>query len=498
MPQIEWNEVALDAGVRALATLLRRRFGVWVGVTPAGGATIPLGDTSLAGPSFCAPIIANPARISSTSCFDSTEEWATAYDSPQFLRCHAGLSAYVVPLEQLDAALHISGYFDGETAFEQGERARTGLEALGFDEKRDQLVGTVRHLDRADREFVRSVADELAQRMSTAAAEAELEAADTFEEMLGASDVMTQLFADLRRVARSNSTILVQGENGTGKELIARAIHRRSRRRSEPFVVQNCAAIPADLIESELFGHRKGAFSGAHRDRQGLFNAADGGTFFLDEIGDMPLALQVKMLRILQEGTFLPVGDDTFRKVDVRIVCATNRDLEELVESGGFRQDLYYRINVIKLEAPPLRHRREDIPLLARHFAAKSARIHGRSRKSISESALERLLEHTWPGNVRELENEVERAVIMSGDADELSADDFALRPLPQADDFADLRRAGVELPTAIERLERTMILEGLKRTGWNKTQTAKELGISRRNLIRKVAAYELEDQRSS
>lgn len=499
MAHIEWNEVAIHEGIRALATLLRRRYGVWVGVTTASGSVIPFGDGAIRGPALCSPIAANPPQDDGPSCFRTLTDWANFDGGPQLVRCQAGLGAYVVPIEDSDASLYVSGFFEGDSAFTQGETARSELGRLNTDAERlDAMISGVPHLDRSDREFVRAIADEIATRVASSREASTIEAGETFEGMLGACDAMVSMFATIRKIARSNSTVLIQGENGTGKELIARAIHRRSRRSGDPFMVQNCAAIPADLIESELFGHKKGAFSGAHRDRDGLFVTADQGTFFLDEIGDMPTSLQVKLLRILQDGTFLPVGDDTFRKVDVRIVCATNRDLNALVESGEFRQDLFFRINVINIEAPPLRHRRDDIPLLARHFAAKAARIHGRPKKSVSPEAIEVLVDHNWPGNVRELENEVERAVIMSGNNPEITPEDIALRTLPTSNDFRDLRRGDVELPEAIEQLERTMILEGLRRTGWNKTQTAKELGISRRNLIRKVAAYELEEHRSS
>lgn len=502
MAHIEWNEVALDEGVRALAALVRRRFGLWVGIATADGSSFPLaGEERAGGPRLCQPVSANPSNSDvALGCRGSIRAWANEVEIPSIVRCHAGLSSFVTPLPtDTAAAIYFSGFFEGDAAFRQGELLRQELGELDVDpETIDQMVGEVPHIDRTQRDVLKVLGDEIAERVAVAVESAHIDDSESFEEMIGRSDEMVALFDTLRRVSRSNSTILIEGENGTGKELIARAVHRRSRRSDRPFIVQNCAAIPSDLIESELFGHRKGAFSGAHRDREGLFSAADGGTFFLDEIGDMDVSLQVKLLRILQEGTFLPVGGSTFRKVDVRIVCATNRDLEKLVEQGGFRQDLYFRIKVINIVAPPLRHRRDDIPLLARHFAAKASRIHGRPRKRLQEDALEALERHTWPGNVRELENEVERAVIMSGDRESLAASDFELRPPPRASGFEDLSRSNVELPAAIEELERTMILEGLRRTGWNKTQTARELGVSRRNLIRKVAAYELEEHRSS
>src|SRR5262249_8361081 len=218
------------------------------------------------------------------------------------------------------------------------------------------------------------------------------------------------------KVIESDATVLVNGENGTGKELIARAIHYNSRRADERFVVQNCSAFNDNLLDSELFGHKKGAFTGAIADKQGLFEVADCGTFFLDEIGDMSPALQVKVLRVLQEGTFTPVGDTALRTVDVRIIAATNRDLKRMVERGEFREDLYYRINVIQLTVPPLRERGDDIPVLVDHFLRRNAKGRRLKAKKLSQTCLQRLMEYPWPGNIRELENEIERLAVLAGD----------------------------------------------------------------------------------
>src|SRR5687768_17463607 len=226
--------------------------------------------------------------------------------------------------------------------------------------------------------------------------------------IIGASQPMLDLYSLLDRVAPSDSTVLIQGENGTGKELVARAIHDRSPRREHRFVVTNCSAFNDNLLDSELFGHKRGAFTGAVADKPGLFEVADTGTFFLDEIGDMSPALQVKVLRVLQEGTFNRVGDTETRKVDVRIIAATNRDLKTMVERGQFREDLYYRINVINLVLPALRQRKEDLSIRTDHFLAKHAR-HGADAKRLSAGCFARLETYAWPGNVRELENEIER-----------------------------------------------------------------------------------------
>ncbi|MCA9667672.1 MAG: sigma 54-interacting transcriptional regulator [Myxococcales bacterium] len=310
--------------------------------------------------------------------------------------------------------------------------------------------------------------------------------------LVGDSEPIKALRALLSKVVVSDSTVLVQGENGTGKELIARAIHRFSPRRDGAFVAQNCSALTDTLLESELFGHRKGAFTGAIADKRGLFEVADGGTFFLDEIGDTSPALQVKLLRVLQEGTFIPVGDVHPRAVDVRIIAATNRDLSALMAQGQFRQDLYYRINVIRVVAPPLRERQGDVALLARHFLSKQAA--GAAPKTLSPELYDTLARYPWPGNVRELENEIERLVVLSADA--ARVDDALLSPRIRegADQAAVGPRSGTPaLPEAVQQLERDLISRVLERNEGNKTRAARELKISRRNLIRKVQKYKLE-----
>jgi transcriptional regulator with GAF, ATPase, and Fis domain len=295
------------------------------------------------------------------------------------------------------------------------------------------------------------------------------------------------------RIIRADSTVYIHGENGTGKELVAAEIHQHSLRAGRPFIVQNCSALNDNLLESELFGHRMGAFTGAVSDKPGLFESADTGTFFLDEIGDMSPSLQVKLLRVLQEGTFTPVGGSTVRKVDVRVLCATNRDLQSMVAAGTFREDLFYRINVITLQVPPLRDRRDDIPLLAEYFLQRTQLALGspQTHKRFTRPTIDVLKQYDWPGNVRELENEIERIVVMSGAlvteiGQDMLSPHIRMSPLlaPQR------RKPNIQLPEAIEQLERTMILNELISQGWNKTRAARALGISRRNLIRKCALY--------
>jgi transcriptional regulator with PAS, ATPase and Fis domain len=314
-----------------------------------------------------------------------------------------------------------------------------------------------------------------------------------YEGIVGRSRAMHELYRVLDKVIESDATVLINGENGTGKELVARAIHYNSRRADQRFVVQNCSAFNDNLLDSELFGHKKGAFTGAIMDKQGLFEVADQGTFFLDEIGDMSPALQVKVLRVLQEGTFTPVGDTQSRTVDVRIIAATNRDLKKMVERTEFREDLYYRINVIQLIVPPLRERRDDIPLLVDFFLRRNAKGRRLKAKRLSKSCMARLLEYSWPGNIRELENEIERLVVLAGDDKLIGEELLSGRIRNEARGDEEGPRS---LPAAVDALERNLIYEVLKRTHWNKTKAAEELRISRRNLIRKVNKYKLDQRR--
>jgi transcriptional regulator with PAS, ATPase and Fis domain len=319
----------------------------------------------------------------------------------------------------------------------------------------------------------------------------------SYDQMIGKAKPMQDLYGMLDKIKNSESTVLVQGENGTGKELIARAIHYNSPRKESQFVIVNCSAFNENLLDSELFGHVKGSFTGAVKDKKGLFEAADKGTLFLDEIGDMSLTMQVKLLRVLQEGTLTPVGSTDMRKVDVRVVAATNKDIKEMVELGTFREDLYYRINVINLVVPSLRDRKEDIPILVDHFIAAGCKEKGIALKQFQKRTLEKILDYSWPGNVRELQNEMERLIVLSGDDPKVPADLLS----PRIRDFGDnakvqgVRVAG-KLKDALEELEKTMIKEGLRRTNWNKSRLAKELGISRAGLIMKVEKYGLDKRR--
>ncbi|MBT8496062.1 MAG: sigma 54-interacting transcriptional regulator [Deltaproteobacteria bacterium] len=323
-----------------------------------------------------------------------------------------------------------------------------------------------------------------------------------FKEIIGTSPAMVEIFDLLDKIVRSQTTVLVHGESGTGKELIARAIHDYGPRKKKAFVVQNCSAFNDNLLESALFGHIRGAFTGAVKDTKGLFEIADGGTFFLDEIGDMSPALQVKLLRVLQEGTFTPVGSTKQVKVDVRIIAASHKDLTKMVERGEFREDLYYRINVLKVTAPPLRDRLEDLQVLIDHFLKKHAL--GETQRRLSSETFEVMRKYNWPGNIRELENEIERLIVLSGDSPEIDASTLSPRireALAKTQPEREPERPKLDfwggkygtLREMVESVESEVIHQGLIRTHWNKSQLAKELGISRSNLIQKCNYYKLD-----
>ncbi len=309
--------------------------------------------------------------------------------------------------------------------------------------------------------------------------------------IIGASKPMQELFKLIARAARSASTVLITGESGTGKELVARSIHEMSLRKGS-FVPVNCAAIPADLIESELFGHTGQAFTGAKQARAGLFEAAEGGTIFLDEVGELPLVMQPKLLRVLQEGTVRRVGADQEKNLNVRVVAATNRDLEAEIRAGRFREDLYWRLNVIHLHIPPLRERPFDIPLLVEHFLNKAAEAAGRVSLTVTPEALATLTAYSWPGNARELENALERAVALA-EGTSLTPEDLPER-IHNNGQTAQLLTQARQQRMTLHELEREFIVETLRLTGGNKSRAAELLGCDRRTLHRKLDEYRAED----
>jgi len=367
----------------------------------------------------------------------------------------------------------VSGHGDIQTAVECTKRG-----AFDFLEKplnRDKLLLSVRNAVRTQK--LEEQVDELRE-------EKERE-----YKLVGESGGMQQLLEQIERAAPTKATVLIQGESGTGKELVGREIHRRSSRAQMAFVQVNCAAIPEELIESELFGHEKGSFTGAVRKQTGKFVAADGGTIFLDEIGDMSLRTQAKVLRVLQEGEVEPVGSAMVAKVDVRVIAATNKDLVEEIRAGRFREDLYYRLNVIPIRTPPLRERRDDIPVLAQHFAALFAQEHNKHPKKFTPAALRALQDAQWRGNVRELRNMIERLVIM------VPSDTIDVTDLP-----AEFFRAATEIISSAMHLstlqafkdeaEKAFILAKLREHGWNVSKTAEAIDTPRSNLYKKIEQY--------
>ena len=369
----------------------------------------------------------------------------------------------------------VSGHGDISTAVECTKRG-----AFDFLEKplnRDKLLLTVRNAVRQQK--LEEEVDELRERT------------EREYQLVGASSGMAELRAQIERAAPTKATVLIQGESGTGKELVAREIHRRSSRANMPFVQVNCAAIPEELIESELFGHEKGSFTGAVRKQTGKFVAADSGTIFLDEVADMSLRTQAKVLRVLQEGEVEPVGAATVIKVDVRVIAATNKDLTEEIRNSRFREDLFYRLNVIPIRTPPLRERREDIPTLAEHFASLFSVEYNKHPKKFTQAALKALQDAPWRGNVRELRNMIERLVIM------VPNDNIDVTDLP-----AEFFRAAADIITSAMRLstlqefkdeaEKAFILAKLREHGWNVSKTAEAIDTPRSNLYKKIEQYNI------
>lgn len=314
-----------------------------------------------------------------------------------------------------------------------------------------------------------------------------------FDDIIGRSPEITKVLQMVERVADSDSTILIMGESGTGKELIAKAIHYNSTRENQSLVPVNCGAIPGELLESELFGHIKGAFTGAINNRLGRFQMADNGSLFLDEIGDMPVTLQVKLLRVLQDSMVEPVGSQKYEKVNVRLIAATNVDLEKKVDEGKFREDLFYRLNVIPIRVPALRERRSDIPVLVQHFITKFNREKNRNITGVSPEAMDQLMKYGWPGNIRELENLMERMSVMLGEGIIQLADlpprylNQNTKTIQAENPSALLGEEGLDFNSVVDDFENRLILQALEKTGWNRNQAAKLLRLNRTTLVEKI-----------
>lgn len=433
-------------------------------------------------------------------------------------QCHLGFDLIAAPIShegQLLGFLLTSGAFHVEPKNSTKLETFTALRefASGSNEELEDAFAKVPRMSEVELQHLcamleyaaAEVASVLGERRSTRAeltnakssTESDALVHKRFGDIVGASPSMNELFSLLDKIIRSEATVLVHGESGTGKELIARAIHYHGPRAQKPFVVQNCSAFNDNLLESALFGHVRGAFTGAVKDQKGLFESADGGTFFLDEIGDMSAALQVKLLRVLQEGVLTPVGATKPVKVNVRIVAASHKDLTEMVKRGTFREDLYYRVNVLRVSVPPLRDRLEDLEMLTQHFLQKHHHGEGEPPR-LSPEAAKALRSYPWPGNIRELENEMERLNVLAMDHEAIAPSLLSPRIQDALAKIADLPAPrplgdGSTLRELVENVESEVIHQGLIRTHWNKSQLAKELGISRSNLIQKCTYYGLD-----
>jgi Nif-specific regulatory protein len=311
--------------------------------------------------------------------------------------------------------------------------------------------------------------------------------------IIGSSPAMQNIFSLLDKVMHTQTSVLIEGETGTGKELIAKVIHFNGLLKDKPFIAENCGALSENLLESELFGHVKGAFTGAITDKKGLFELAHGGTIFLDEIGEMPLTMQVKLLRVLQEGQLRPVGGSRYISVNFRLIASTNRDLQEEVTKQQFREDLYYRISVYPIKLPPLRERKEDIPLLADHFIKKISKKLNQQPSQLSPEALNLLIQYSWPGNIREFQNEIERALTLAGDAPIITPELLSEKINPSGQTHMEISDLGQTMRSVTEKIEKQMICDALSKTKGNRSEASRILGITRQGLLNKIARYHIQ-----
>jgi two-component system response regulator HupR/HoxA len=461
--------------------LLRRWWGLELGLAEADGKGYE--RTSHVA---CATLHKHPGGACAASLVEVARALANRREGAIVQRCHAGLTMIVAPVRGPDGVtgvVYTTGGRQGDAAAINDVMARV----LGGGAEAQKLVAMAPDLGESDIARIKDLVTAAA-----AAVERALPAkippttfTHPFTEIVGDAPAVRDAIKLLQKVVRSEATVLVHGESGTGKELIARAIHYHGPRAKKTFVVQNCSAFNDNLLESALFGHVRGAFTGAVKDQKGLFEVADGGTFFLDEIGDMSAALQVKLLRVLQEGTFMPVGGTKPVKVDVRIIAASHKDLQTMVAHKQFREDLFYRVNVLKLTVPPLRERVADIPRLAQHFVQKHWRAAGPPPR-LSQGALARLVAYGWPGNIRELENEMERMLVLAGDAPELTASMISQRIAGAA--VGSVR----SMKDVVDTAEADAIVSALGRHSGDREAAAAELGISRGYLEARAIALGL------
>jgi len=524
MDLINWTDLTNLRVIKKLSEIIRSRWNLGIAFTDLDGSirAVPEGSVYEFDREMC-QLVANTKEGFDACCSTLKDVTLTLRDEhrdsgevprPHWRTCHAGMIEVGVPIVirgKFLGSVFVSGFIKKDAPEGHKDEIVQLVRRYGVDgEAAKKSVALVPVLGEANLDYLTELIELIVEEIVDFQTELykkerritqlnkELVTRYEYGNIIGKSRSMQEVYRLLDKISGSESTVLIQGENGTGKELVAKAVHYNGPRKDKIFVVQNCSAFNDNLLDSELFGHVKGSFTGAVTDKKGLFEIADGGTFFLDEIGEMSPTLQVKLLRVLQEGTFLPVGGTKPKKVDVRIIAATNRDLKKMVAKGEFREDLYYRVNVINVFLPPLRERRDDIPVLVEAFLQRHSERKKVPLKSVSKRAMERLMDYDWPGNVRELENEIERLVVLAGEAtaieDELLSQ--RIKTEIEREELMGKKMAG-RLPDAVEALERKMIYEELKKTRWNKTKAADTLGISRRNLIRKVAKYHL-DQRKN
>jgi transcriptional regulator with PAS, ATPase and Fis domain len=472
--------------------LLRRWWGLELGLTEPGG-----GGYARKSHAVCETL----HGAAPEACAGTLTEIAAGFASskrrePVIRECHAGLIVVAAPVW---GAGGLSGVVYASGARPTGRpliAVAEGLAAIvGSPAEAGAMAQSVPALDDADLARVRDLVVSAAAAIERVqpAVVAPTTFSHPFTEIVGEAAAVRDVVKLLTKVVKSEATVLVHGESGTGKELIARAIHYHGPRGKKPFVVQNCSAFNDNLLESALFGHVRGAFTGAVKDQPGLFQVADGGTFFLDEIADMSAALQVKLLRVLQEGTFMPVGGTKPVRVDVRIIAASHKDLATMVAHKQFREDLFYRVNVLKITVPPLRERVSDIPRLAQFFVAKhwrGGKATDRAPPRLSQGALARLVTYPWPGNIRELENEVERMLVLAGDAPELTAQMVSARVAGGAN--AGANSVARALRDVIATAEADAIVAALGRHGGDRDSAAQDLGISRSYFDARSAALGL------
>ena len=499
--------------VRRIRETVRRWWGIELSFTDARGFVLDHGKGIIIPPQnrICTACLGDKEGL--RRCNQSIEKAVQKLSTGTELLgpCHMGLEIVATPISfagERQGSLFACGFLVEEKAPNARERAVTTVRSLSLPVvEPEEAFESVQRIEAREIPRLADLMDTTVEEIDAyheAVAQRErrirdlqdeLEGRYRFADIIGKSEPMRRLYSLLDKLVASDVTVLVHGENGTGKELIARALHFSGPRKDKQFVAQNCSALNDQLLESELFGHVKGSFTGATRDKPGLFKVADGGTFFLDEVADMSPAMQVKLLRVLQESTFVPVGGTRPEKVDVRIIAASNNELREAVRRHEFREDLFYRLHVVALEVPALRERLDDLPPLVDHFLEGIAQRTGAARKRLHPELLAAFYDWEWPGNVRELENEIERLCVLAGDAEVIPPELRAQRPARAPANAAHLaalvqRGLGSNLATAVGALEKELIETGLRETHGNKSRLAERLGVSRTTLIKKIREY--------